>query len=362
MLSLKNNFVRIAIGVVVLVILALAAVVGLALNRAATVAVAPTVTPLVVQLPTQVPATPTSVAANSNNARTQVRYVATGIKATGSLVSAKQAGLSFAIGGRVKEINVEEGAKIKAGAAIASLDTGTLDSTVAQAQAAFDMAKASFLSVKAGPNADQVAVAKANLAQAKAAVDQAQAAYDRIGGATNPFSALTPQALALQQTTNAFNAAVAQYNLAVNHPTDTELAIAGASLAQAQAALDAAKVSLANARIVAPFDGTVLAINPKVGEAVSANAVVATLADLKNMQVIVNLDENSLTGAKVGQNVSLTVDAIGGTVLTGKVRKIGLLGTATTGVVSVPVTIDVDPTDAPIYPGLSATVEFQTEQ
>jgi HlyD family secretion protein len=57
--------------------------------------------------------------------------------------------------------------------------------------------------------------------------------------------------------------------------------------------------------------------------------------------------------------VSLTVDAIGGRTLTGKVRKIGLLGTATTGVVSVPVTVDIDPTDAAIYPGLSATVDFQ---
>jgi multidrug resistance efflux pump len=357
MLSLKNNIVRTVIGIVVLAVIAVAIVIGLTMNRtASSVAIAPTITPLVIQLPTLAPATPTSAAVT---ARTQVRYVATGIKATGSLVSAKQASLSFAIGGRVKEINVEEGAKVKAGVAIASLDTGTLESTVAQAQAAFDLAKASFLNVKAGPNSDQVAIAKANLAQAKAALDQAQAAYDRIGGVTNPFGALTPQALVLQQTTNAFQSAVAQYNLAVNHPTDTELAVAGAQLAQAQAALDAAKVSLANARIVAPFDGTVLAINPKVGESVTASAAVATLADLTKMQVIVNLDENSLTGVKVGQSVSLTVDAIGGITLTAKVRKIGLLGSATTGVVSVPVTIDIDPTDAPIYPGLSATVDFQ---
>jgi hypothetical protein len=38
-----------------------------------------------------------------------------------------------------------------------------------------------------------------------------------------------------------------------------------------------------------------------------------------------------------------------------------LLGSSSTTIVSVPVTIDVDPSDAQIYPGLSATVEFQVK-
>jgi len=354
---LKTYWLPIVIGLVAL--LGVMGVVGCGSSTVGSTAAGPTVTPLVIQLPTEARAIPTPSVLST---RLASRAGAFNVKANGTLLSSKQAALSFAIGGRVKEINVEEGAKVKAGTAIASLDTGTLEATVAQAQAAFDLAKASFLNVNAGPNADQVAIAKANLAQAKAAVDQAQAAYDRIGGASNPFSGISPQALVLQQTTNAFQAARAQYNLAINHPTDTELAIAGAQLAQAQAALDTVKVSLANARIFAPFDGTVLAINPKIGEAVSSSAVVATLADLGKMQVIVNLDENSLVGIKLGQTVNLTVDALGGRLLTGKVRKIGLLGTVATGVVSVPVTIDIDPTDAPIYPGLSSTVEFQVGQ
>lgn len=332
---------------------------GASADRVGSGSQAPTVTPLVVKIPTEAAATLTPAALVT---RVTSRSVSNSVKATGTLLSAKQAGLAFAVTGRVKQISVEEGAKVKAGVIMAQLDTGGLEATVGQAQAAYDLAKASFLLVQAGPNKDQVAIAKANLGNAKAAVDQAQAAYDRIGGASNPFSGISPQALALQQATNAFQAATAQYNLAVNHPTDTELAIAGAQFAQAQAALDVAKNSLANASIVAPFEGTVLAVTPKVGESVPANTVVMTLADLKNMQVVVNLDENSLTGVKVGQSVLVTVDAIGGRTLTGKVRKIGLLGTATTGVVSVPVTMDIDPTDAPIYPGLSATVEFQVGQ
>jgi multidrug efflux pump subunit AcrA (membrane-fusion protein) len=328
-------------------------------NRVATVAAGPTVTPLVIQLPTDAPVSPTPSVLST---RLASRAVAFNVKATGTLASAKQASLSFAITGRVKEINVEEGAKVKTGTVIASLDTGSLESTVAQANAAFELAKASFVKVRAGPNADEVTIAKANLDRAKAAVDQAQAAYDRIGGASNPASGLTVQALTLQQATITFQSAVASYNLAVNRPTEVELGLAAAQLAQAQAALEAAKTTLANARIIAPFDGTVLNFNPKIGESIASNAAVATVADLTKMQVVVSLDENSLVGIKLGQSVNLTVDALGGKTLTGKVRKIGLLGTAATGVVSVPVTIDIDPTDAPIYPGLSATVEFQAGQ
>ena len=63
----------------------------------------------------------------------------------------------------------------------------------------------------------------------------------------------------MQQATNGFQAATAQYNLAVNHPTDTELAVAGAQLAQAQAALDAAKNSRQSITGDAPSRDTVIA-------------------------------------------------------------------------------------------------------
>ncbi len=76
------------------------------------------------------------------------------------------------------------------------------------------------------------------------------------------------------------------------------------------------------------------------------------------MQVQISMDETSLAFVKPSQPVTLTLDALGGASLTGRVSKIAQSGTTTGGVVSVPVTIDVDSTDARIYPGLSANVEF----
>ncbi len=330
----------------------------------------------------------------------------------GVLASANQASLAFQMPGRIQQFMVKEGDKVKKGDVLASLDTSSMDLQVAQAQAALTLAqerlaqtqkggtpeqvaaanqalataKAGYAKVAAGPTADDLAAPKANLDRAKAALDQAQAAYDKAGGASNPYVGLLPTTLALQDATAAYQAALGAYNLARNHPTATDLAavagqlaqaeaaaaqvnptqetlaIAQAQVDQAQAALDQAKQTVANAKIVAPFDGTVVSITPHVGENANTQSTAIVLADLSKMQVQANVDEITLRGLKVGQRATLSVDALNAGPLTGHISKIGMLGTSTGGVISVPVWIDVDPTNAPVFPGLSATVTFESGQ
>ena len=281
------------------------------------------------------------------------------VRALGTIASANQATLSFQLGGRLKEINVKEGDPVKAGALLALIDRSMLDLQIAQAQAALDAAIASFGKIKAGPTADDIAIAKSNLDRAKESLAQSQAAFDRIGGDSNPFAPMSAQSLALQQSYSAYQAAVAAYNLVVNHPTDSELKIGQAQLDQAQSALDLAKQNTTNAQIVAPFDGTVAWIGPHKGEFAAPGAPVLTLADLSHMQVVVGVDENSLSLVRLGQSVGIRVDALPGHNLIGHVSKIGVLATTTMGIVAVPITVDVDATDAAIRPGLSATAEFK---
>lgn len=302
--------------------------------------------------PTTSPVTPTPA--------TAVRVVVSKTKIVGNLVAANQASLTFAIGGRVKELPVLEGTRVSAGTLLATLDTAALEAQVAQAKAALDLATANWNQIQAGPTADAIALAKSNLDRAKAAVDQAQAGYDAIGGQRNARIAMMPQSATLQQATLAYQAAVAQYNLTVNHPTDAERAIGLAQLAQTQAAYDTAKQSLNNARIVAPFDGTLVSIVPKLGESVSGNTPVLVLADLTQMQVLANVDETTLASIKLGQTATIFVDALPDKTLTGRVKKIGFLATTTGTIVTVPVWIDIDKTDAVTNPGWSATVEITT--
>lgn len=307
----------------------------------------PTATATRPPTPTPLPVTPTPT----------VRAVPK-IRVVGNLIAANQASLSFAITGRVKELPAPEGTRVKTGDLLAALDTSTLEFQLAQAKAALDLANANWNRTRQGPTVDDVIIAKANLDRAKIAVDQARAAYDRIGGSSNPFIATTTQALNLQQAIAAYQGAVAQYNLTVNHPTQAETQAGLTAVAQAQAAYDLAKQNLNNARLIAPFDGTVVSIVPKIGESAVANTPVLVLADLSQMQVLVNVDEATLTNLQIGQTTTISVDAFPDKLLTGRIKKIGLLGTSTTNIVSVPIWIDVDKTDVPLYPGLSAAVEI----
>jgi HlyD family secretion protein len=355
---------------------------------------------------TAVPPTPTPVQVGSSASAISVGRI------TGNLASANQASLVFQMPGKIQAFKVKEGDKVRQGDVLASIDATAIQLQVAQAQAALTLAQArldqtktggtptdiaaaraavaaaqaNYNRVAQGPTADDIAIAKSNLDKAKAALDQAQSAYDKAGGATNPYVNLLPSTLNLQLATSNYQAAEAGYNLAKNHPTEPELAgaavqlvqaqsvlarltptsddltIAQAQVDQAQAALDAAKQNLANANIVAPFDGTVVWIGPHVGENANAQSTAIVLADLAHMQVQANVDEITLSGLKVGQHATMSVDALGDRTLTGRVSKIGLFGTNAGGIVSVPVWIDMDPTDAPVFPGLTATVQFDTGQ
>ncbi len=282
-------------------------------------------------------------------------------KATGNLTSANQATLAFQSAGRIKDVGVQEGDHVKAGDVIATLDTAALDAQVTQAQANLDSAAANLAKTKAGPTVDDATVAKGNVDRAKAALDQAQAAYDKIGGATNPQISASSQALALQLAYSNYQTAVSQYNLTINHPTDVELKAALAAVAQAQAALELAKQNAANARITAPFDGTVVWVGSKLGESAVSGSPEVTIADLPKMQVQVNADQISETNLQVGQAVTITLDALPGKTLTGHISKLGLLATSSGSIVSAPVTVDIDPSPAPLFPGLSATVQFQVK-
>ena len=304
--------------------------------------------------PTRVP----SRAVATPSQPTDAAPVADAITAQGVVIAPSQAMLTFKASGQITEIPVQPGAPVKKGDKLAVLDTTTLQLQVQQAQAGLDIAAANLKRVQAGPTKDDVAIAKSALDRAQAAVTQAQAAYDKIGGASNPYIAMTPESLALQQASSAYQAALATYNQTVHHPTADELETAQGQVKQARAALALAQQQVANATLIAPFDGTVLSIGPHVGETVGPTTPILTLADLGHLQVQAGIDQDLLEQIQVGQTVTIIPDAFKDAPVTGKVSQIGWLATTTTGITNLPVTIDVDPSAVPLRPGLTATVEF----
>jgi HlyD family secretion protein len=219
------------------------------------------------------------------------------IWASGKLLPARWAGLSPATSGALRALNVAEGDKVEAGAALADLDNGILQSqvevaraTVAEAEAArskllagatpaeLAQAQADVLAAQSGVAQAQAAlkqtqetgaVADAQVAIAQAqynelasrpspaerleaqrridlarlALEQAQRAYDEVRG--DPHIAMLPQALALQQATTDYEAARAAYQVATQGATREQLAVA-------QAQINAAKAQVQVARAQAP--------------------------------------------------------------------------------------------------------------
>lgn len=292
---------------------------------------------------------------------------------------------------------------------LAKIQAGPTAADRTAAQAAVSAAEANYARVKAGPTQNDLAAIQAQMENARAALNQAQAAYDKYGGASNPNIALTPFATALQVATNNYNAALAAYNGARSHPTPAELeaalgqvqaaraalthltpdaaqlsvaasqlqqaqsalarlqptadniALAQSQVDQAQAALALAKQQVANATLTAPFDGTVLSVGPHVSEFVGPTTPIVMLADLTHLQFQAGVDQVLLETLQPGETVTIVPDAFKDQPVSGKIAKLGLTATTAGGVTTVLVTVDVNPNNVPLRPGLSGSAQIQTQ-
>jgi len=96
--------------------------------------------------------------------------------ASGTLLPARWATLSFEVGGRLRKLEVEEGQEVEAGELLALVDAPDLEHAVTQAQAALALAQAQAAQVKAGARPEEIAAAEAEMRAAEAALAEAQAA------------------------------------------------------------------------------------------------------------------------------------------------------------------------------------------
>jgi HlyD family secretion protein len=193
------------------------------------------------------------------------------------------------------------------------------------------------------------------LAAAEAKVAQAQAQLNQLLGGT-------PNDVAVSQTT------VEQRQAALDAlkapPAEKDLAQAEANVAQAEANLAKAKLNRQQAQLVAPFGGTIAAINVKVGDTVgSANSTTAiALVDTSSFHVDVNISEADLARLKVGQPVEIELDALPGQKLSGTLDYIAPTATVEQNVTTYRAQVNLQPTDQPLRVGLTAAVAIITDR
>ena len=328
------------------------------------------------------------------------------VSATGAVSPLREAQMAFSASGPLTRLEVKQGDAVQAGQLLAQLDTRALEFQLAQSEASLQAAQAQLdklknpaaadvTSAQAGvtsaqaalvqvqtPTQNDLTIAKADLDRAKAALDQAQAAYDRIGGTSNPLIGLAPQALTLQQASSDYQRALAVFNSKVNpsdsqlkqaqsaleqaraqlshltHPTDVDLQSAQAGVDQARAARDLAKTQIDNAIIRAPFAGIVSHVDLDFGSFVPAGRVVLGVADTSKLQVDVNIDETDISRVKVGQAVTIGLDAYPDAALDARVTDVAATATTIQGVVNYVVTVSLNPAQIPVKIGMTANANI----
>lgn len=126
---------------------------------------------------------------------------------------------------------------------------------------------------------------------------------------------------------------------------------------QRRIALAEAQEKLADYSIRAPFDGIVTGLDVEAGDSVSRDTVIASVIT-SDMKVVITLNEVDAARVTEGMSAELSLDALPGISVPGKVSKIATIGTISSNVVSYEAEIELDAQNASLKPGMSVTAEI----
>jgi macrolide-specific efflux system membrane fusion protein len=198
------------------------------------------------------------------------------VLATGTLEAFKLVSVGAQVSGQLKSLKVKLGDQVKKGDLIAEIEASTQQNTVRNSDAALD-------------------IARAQLAAKQASLKQAELNFTR-----------QKEMLAADASSKLdFDAAEATLNMA-----RAEIKSLKAQIEQENISADTAKVNLSYASIVAPMDGTVVAVVTEEGQTVNANQSAPTiikLAQLDTMTVKAEISEADVPKVKTGQKAYFSI-------------------------------------------------------
>ena len=153
--------------------------------------------------------------------------------------------------------------------------------------------------------------------------------------------------------------------------SDTEFETAEYNYMKAQSAYEKSQAdmfkvrqNLGYATITSPIDGIVIGREVEEGQTVAASFETPTLFtianDLRQMQVIADVDEADIGSVQEGQRVTFTVDAYPDDVFEGSVTQVRLEATTESNVVTYEVVVDAPNPDLKLKPGLTANITIYT--
>jgi multidrug efflux pump subunit AcrA (membrane-fusion protein) len=289
-------------------------------------------------------------------------------------------------GPRPEEIAAAEASLAAAQAAVSQavagrdqLEAGTLEAEIEAAQAQVAAAQAEELVAREAhdqtmrcytlPDGSEACPALGTLEEqarygyhaAREALEAAQAQLDALMEGTEGHQLAANAAVWVAAAQR--DVAQAQLELLQSGATSEEIALAEASVAQAAAALEVARVALDRCETRAPFAGTVGAVYIRLGELIVPGQMLLTLGDLDTLQVeTTDLDEIDVAQVELGQAAEITFDALPDTVFSGRLVHISPMAESGTGGVNYTAIIEPDALDPLIRWGMTAFVDIEIGQ
>ena len=246
-----------------------------------------------------------------------------------SYVKGKTTVLSSQINGYIKDVLVKDFDHVKQGQVLMHIDSTTYDQKVTQAISGVEQAQNNLAN-----QTQAIAQRKADVVAAQAKLEQVKAQYELSAAQLKRYQQLGNSGAASKSEQDKA-AADAENNLALLKQAEASILVAQEALKTAQVAeaglkaqvnsaqaqLDQANTTKDYSTIIAPINGQLGEVNPRVGQYVAAGSQLLYLIPQQTW-VIANFKETQIANMKVGQKASFTVDAMNHQKFTGHVEQI----------------------------------------
>jgi HlyD family secretion protein len=273
------------------------------------------------------------------------------VSASGKIQPKRLVNITAETSGRVVNLAVNEGDRIRTGQFLLQIDPKTLRSRVDNSEASLQVAAVSLDQMR-----QSVETARVQLEQAKQTLVRQQGLWKQ---------QLTTRA-DLEKAENDLKTAESSLQ-----ERDKSAKAQESRIMQERAGLDSAKYDLTKVRIESPIDGIVTRRNIQEGETAmigtmnNAGTVLLTLADMSIIQAEVEVDETNIPNVRLGQIAKISIDAIPDKSFKGHVTEIGnspiqAAAGSSTQATNFKVVVVLDEKVPEVRPGFTCTADITT--
>jgi HlyD family secretion protein len=294
------------------------------------------------------------------------------LNATGYIIAAHKIQVASKVLGRVAWIGVEKGDKVREGQTIVRLEDDEYRAQLQQTRGNLQALEARLKELENGSRPEEISRAEADLAVARSDMDNARINLNRTkeltGQGVSSKQALDDAQAKYDSQVARVNALEKSFQLVRIGPRVEQVDAVRGQLVQARGALDFAQTQVANTIIKAPVTGTILERAVEKGEFVTTSFVgergakgyVVSLADLNDLQVELDINQNDFAKLGPKQKGTITTDAYPDRKYEGAIYEVSPEANRQKATVQVKVKV-LNPDDY-LRPEMNASVAFFNEE